>query len=42
LNIDVTAGSKTVSIDLSSVSAGVYNLNARMGQDVSRVRFVKQ
>lgn len=42
LNMDITAGSKTVTIDLSSVSAGVYNLNARMGQEVSRVRFVKQ
>ena len=42
LNIDVAAGSKTVTIDLSTLSAGVYNLNARMGQDVSRVRFVKQ
>ncbi|MFM7176275.1 MAG: T9SS type A sorting domain-containing protein [Bacteroidota bacterium] len=42
MTMDVTAGSKTVTIDLSSLSAGVYNLNAHMGQDVSRVRFVKQ
>lgn len=42
MTMDVTAGSKTVTIDLSSLSAGLYNLNAQMGQDVSRVRFVKQ
>ncbi|MFM8917054.1 MAG: T9SS type A sorting domain-containing protein [Bacteroidota bacterium] len=42
MTMDVTAGSKTVTIDLSSLSGGVYNLNARMGQDASRVRFVKQ
>jgi hypothetical protein len=42
MTMDVTAGSKTVSIDLSNMSAGVYSLNARMGQDLSRVRFVKQ